>query len=290
MKFLQLNHNVLTSGHNFLTSPPPPKKSSKRVSHPPCVRTALPSALDCRAGLRSLVRLPISVWEWTWKLRGSATPIPGPDPGRQVFKTRSPPSRAGYQTEELQDNQQEHVIRETVLPGNVYTLSTFIIISQVSLSERADAFHSVLVTTHWLTCLFLLFPAKKAADGSVIANGYCDFCLGGSKKTGCPEDLISCADCGRSGRAPLNGMIGRRKEVLCWWKVSVVERSRVAVPVPTWIIYPTSRRLEVRIAITLKLMDHTSVLLFCFCFSFLSWPATNHAFENSFAVMFLILF
>ncbi|XP_010224391.1 PREDICTED: zinc finger protein neuro-d4, partial [Tinamus guttatus] len=42
--------------------------------------------------------------------------------------------------------------------------------------------------------------AKKAADGSVIANGYCDFCLGGSKKTGCPEDLISCADCGRSGR------------------------------------------------------------------------------------------
>ncbi|KAF0030711.1 hypothetical protein F2P81_017442 [Scophthalmus maximus] len=39
---------------------------------------------------------------------------------------------------------------------------------------------------------------KKAADGSVIANGYCDFCLGGSKKTGCPEDLISCADCGRS--------------------------------------------------------------------------------------------
>ncbi|CAB1348717.1 unnamed protein product [Coregonus sp. 'balchen'] len=40
---------------------------------------------------------------------------------------------------------------------------------------------------------------KKAADGSVIPNGYCDFCLGGSKKTGCPEDLISCADCGRSG-------------------------------------------------------------------------------------------
>ncbi|XP_037534439.1 zinc finger protein neuro-d4 [Nematolebias whitei] len=39
---------------------------------------------------------------------------------------------------------------------------------------------------------------KKAPDGSVIANGYCDFCLGGSKKTGCPEDLISCADCGRS--------------------------------------------------------------------------------------------
>ncbi|XP_075842474.1 zinc finger protein neuro-d4 isoform X15 [Microtus pennsylvanicus] len=40
---------------------------------------------------------------------------------------------------------------------------------------------------------------KKAPDGTVIPNGYCDFCLGGSKKTGCPEDLISCADCGRSG-------------------------------------------------------------------------------------------
>eukprot|EP00064_Thunnus_orientalis_P015791 superscaffoldBa00002998_g15850 len=52
---------------------------------------------------------------------------------------------------------------------------------------------------------------KKAPDGSVIANGYCDFCLGGSKKTGCPEDLISCADCGRSGRAKLKGMFGRRK-------------------------------------------------------------------------------
>lgn len=45
------------------------------------------------------------------------------------------------------------------------------------------------------------FAAKKAPDGTVIPNGYCDFCLGGSKKTGCPEDLISCADCGRSGEA-----------------------------------------------------------------------------------------
>ncbi|XP_025068848.1 zinc finger protein neuro-d4 [Alligator sinensis] len=47
-----------------------------------------------------------------------------------------------------------------------------------------------------------LCMAKKAPDGTVIPNGYCDFCLrgplGGSKKTGCPEDLISCADCGRS--------------------------------------------------------------------------------------------
>ncbi|KAG2469208.1 DPF1 protein, partial [Polypterus senegalus] len=54
----------------------------------------------------------------------------------------------------------------------------------------------------------ILFSAKKAPDGSVIPNGYCDFCLGGSKKTGCPEDLISCADCGRSVICSL---------VLCWF-------------------------------------------------------------------------
>lgn len=34
-------------------------------------------------------------------------------------------------------------------------------------------------------------------------NGYCDFCLGDdnlNKKTGKPEKLVSCADCGRSGK------------------------------------------------------------------------------------------
>lgn len=64
-------------------------------------------------------------------------------------------------------------------------------------------------------CFVSPLAAKKAADGSVIANGYCDFCLGGSKKTGCPEDLISCADCGRSGRTQLKGMVGRGKMFLC---------------------------------------------------------------------------
>lgn len=65
----------------------------------------------------------------------------------------------------------------------------------------------------------LPLAAKKAPDGSVIANGYCDFCLGGSKKTGCPEDLISCADCGRSGRTPLKPVIGRRKAAICWCNI-----------------------------------------------------------------------
>lgn len=35
-----------------------------------------------------------------------------------------------------------------------------------------------------------------------LPNNYCDFCLGDSKinkKTGQPEELVSCSDCGRSG-------------------------------------------------------------------------------------------
>ncbi|XP_076032878.1 zinc finger protein ubi-d4-like isoform X3 [Oratosquilla oratoria] len=43
---------------------------------------------------------------------------------------------------------------------------------------------------------------KNAKKKKAPANPYCDFCLGDStmnKKTGMPEDLVSCADCGRSG-------------------------------------------------------------------------------------------
>ncbi|EMP39562.1 Zinc finger protein DPF3 [Chelonia mydas] len=42
---------------------------------------------------------------------------------------------------------------------------------------------------------------QKGPDGAIIPNNYCDFCLGGSsmnKKSGCPEELVSCSDCGRS--------------------------------------------------------------------------------------------
>ncbi|XP_027766282.1 uncharacterized protein LOC114072604, partial [Empidonax traillii] len=47
-----------------------------------------------------------------------------------------------------------------------------------------------------------VFPAKKGPDGLALPNNYCDFCLGDSKinkKTGQPEELVSCSDCGRSG-------------------------------------------------------------------------------------------
>ena len=36
-------------------------------------------------------------------------------------------------------------------------------------------------------------------------NNYCDFCLGDeleNKKSGMKEELVSCADCGRSGELP----------------------------------------------------------------------------------------
>ena len=43
-------------------------------------------------------------------------------------------------------------------------------------------------------------PQKKVPK----ASEYCDFCLGDSsmnKKSGKPEELVSCAECGRSGKS-----------------------------------------------------------------------------------------
>nr|XP_033807899.1 zinc finger protein DPF3 isoform X2 [Geotrypetes seraphini] len=43
--------------------------------------------------------------------------------------------------------------------------------------------------------------SRKGPDGAILPNNYCDFCLGGSnmnKKSGRPEELVSCSDCGRS--------------------------------------------------------------------------------------------
>lgn len=48
-------------------------------------------------------------------------------------------------------------------------------------------------------------PRKDQLSQSVTPNSYCDFCLGDmyeNKKTGVPEELLSCADCGRSGGLP----------------------------------------------------------------------------------------
>ena len=49
----------------------------------------------------------------------------------------------------------------------------------------------------------------KTIHGKDIAKslGYCDFCLGdaaSNKKTGKAEELVSCAECGRSGKSVQN--------------------------------------------------------------------------------------
>lgn len=65
-------------------------------------------------------------------------------------------------------------------------------------------------------------PADTTSSSSVFGmegakmtapNNYCDFCLGDiseNKKTGIQEELVSCADCGRSGK---NSKIDESKNV-----------------------------------------------------------------------------
>ena len=46
-------------------------------------------------------------------------------------------------------------------------------------------------------------PPGQDKKKEVKPSGYCDFCLGDAsenKKTGKPEELVSCAECGRSGK------------------------------------------------------------------------------------------
>jgi zinc finger protein ubi-d4 len=45
-----------------------------------------------------------------------------------------------------------------------------------------------------------------AKDKQSLSSGYCDFCLGDAaenKKTHRSEELVSCAECGRSGESPM---------------------------------------------------------------------------------------
>lgn len=61
---------------------------------------------------------------------------------------------------------------------------------------------------HRIKGLLCLPVAKKGPDGLALPNNYCDFCLGDSKinkKTGQPEELVSCSDCGRSGTSDPRG-------------------------------------------------------------------------------------
>lgn len=53
-------------------------------------------------------------------------------------------------------------------------------------------------------CWFQGYTKTKSGTNNKSANPspYCDFCLGDevSNKSGQPEILISCSDCGRSGK------------------------------------------------------------------------------------------
>lgn len=73
-------------------------------------------------------------------------------------------------------------------------------------------------------------PVETQSDKGkkkVSASPYCDFCLGDAsenRKTGAPESLVSCADCGRSGKSIfINDIIFKvgsfvvylKKELIC---------------------------------------------------------------------------
>jgi len=69
-------------------------------------------------------------------------------------------------------------------------------------------FQLTLIGAFWGNVGYSLFSfswaaPKKGPDGLALPNNYCDFCLGDSnlnQKTGQSEELVSCSDCGRSGK------------------------------------------------------------------------------------------
>ncbi|CAH2057102.1 unnamed protein product, partial [Iphiclides podalirius] len=82
----------------------------------------------------------------------------------------------------------------------------------------------------------VVLPVLKEPETKASPSPYCDFCLGDdreNKKTGTPEELVSCSDCGRSGkrrgRPPRNG---HRRPPPCYHLANrVCERHRALRPV-----------------------------------------------------------
>ncbi|XP_069494712.1 zinc finger protein DPF3 isoform X2 [Ambystoma mexicanum] len=68
--------------------------------------------------------------------------------------------------------------------------------------------------------------AKKGADGAILPNDYCDFCLGDSsnnRKSGQPEELVSCSDCGRSGHPTCLQFTGNMTEAVKTYQWQCIE-------------------------------------------------------------------
>lgn len=61
-------------------------------------------------------------------------------------------------------------------------------------------------------------PPEPHADRPKAApSPYCDFCLGDArenKKTGTSEELVSCSDCGRSGKVKSNDVLTPNEKVV----------------------------------------------------------------------------
>ncbi|KAJ7352965.1 Zinc finger protein ubi-d4 [Desmophyllum pertusum] len=67
---------------------------------------------------------------------------------------------------------------------------------------------------------------KKVPGAATSPNNYCDFCLGDvyeNKTTGYPEELLSCADCGRSGHPSCLQFTGKLTESVKKYKWQCIE-------------------------------------------------------------------
>lgn len=67
---------------------------------------------------------------------------------------------------------------------------------------------------------------KKVPGSGTSPNNYCDFCLGDvyeNKTTGYPEELLSCADCGRSGHPSCLQFTGKLTESVKKYKWQCIE-------------------------------------------------------------------
>lgn len=68
---------------------------------------------------------------------------------------------------------------------------------------------SVEVSSQPTVITTTLAVTKETKSGVANPNDYCDFCLGDAtknRKTLLPEELLSCADCGRCGELTMNFM------------------------------------------------------------------------------------
>ena len=71
---------------------------------------------------------------------------------------------------------------------------------------------------------------SRGPDGKIKPSAYCDFCLGDSsmnKKTGEPEEMVSCAECGRAGKFMPNIMIFRLQFLSIGWSICKVPFNQV---------------------------------------------------------------